>query len=129
MRVSMTMRKTLVELSILVFAATPAAADNFASVIYDPKTDEIVLTMIYRGTNPKHEFAVRWGPCQHPQDAAAAQVSGEVVDSQWKDAEQKSYRKITRIGLADIPCRPADVTLRTAPRFFYTLHVPAPAGP
>jgi hypothetical protein len=31
----------------------------------------------------------------------------------------------TRFSLANLPCRPVKLTLRTAPHFFVTLHIPA----
>jgi hypothetical protein len=62
--------------------ATPAGADNFGKIYYDAKTDQLVVTMLYRGTK--------------------------------------------RFSLANLPrARPASVTLRTAPRFFYTLTIPS----
>jgi len=33
--------------------------------------------------------------------------------------------KTTRFSLADLPCRPVKLTLRTAPRFYVTLQIPA----
>jgi hypothetical protein len=47
----------------------------------------------------------------------------EVLDGQWQDEERTDYTKTTRFGLTDLSCRPAALTLRTAPRFFYkTIH-------
>jgi hypothetical protein len=48
----------------------------------------------------------------------------EVLDSQWQDTETNNYRKTTRFSLASLDCRPAKLTLRTAPRFYYTLPIP-----
>jgi hypothetical protein len=47
------------------------------------------------------------------------------LDQQFQDAARKNYKKTVRIGIADLGCRPAVVTLRTAPRFYYTLAIPA----
>jgi len=47
------------------------------------------------------------------------------LDDQFEDAEQRDFSKTVRFSLAGLPCpRPASVTLRTAPRFFYTLTIP-----
>jgi hypothetical protein len=50
------------------------------------------------------------------------------LDQQFQDAARKNFRKTVRISVADVDCRPAAVTLRTAPRFFYTLTIPARAA-
>jgi hypothetical protein len=49
----------------------------------------------------------------------------EVLDDQFDDEEQQDFKKTMRFSLDGLPCgRPASVTLRTAPRFFYTLTIP-----
>jgi hypothetical protein len=48
-------------------------------------------------------------------------VAVEVLDDQWRDQAQREFKKTVRFSLADMPCRPAKVTLRTAPRFTYTV--------
>jgi len=76
------------------FFALGSRADNFGKVRYDRQTDRMIVTMIYRGTNPNHNFSLKWGECQ-------ASESGSM------------------------PCsRPLRVTLRSAPRFIYTLTIP-----
>ena len=109
----------------LLFAPPALQAAAFSSAHYDSATNELVVTMIYRGTNPDHEFSIQWGDCQMPGDGGTKhQIAGEVIDSQWNDAEQHSYTKTVRFGLASVNCRPATVTLRTAPRFEYTVEIP-----
>ena len=107
--------------------STAVQADNFAQVYYSARKDQLVVTMIYRGTNPDHTFSLKWGPCQE-LDGGGREISAEVLDSQAQDAEQKDFKKTTRFSLADIPCRPATVTLRSAPRFLTTLQIPAMAA-
>lgn len=109
----------------LVLLAGPEAsqADNFQSVAYDPATDELVIGVVYRGTNPDHQFSLKWGPCvdrgnnQH-------EIVAELLDNQFQDAARKDYRKTVRMSLAAMDCRPAALTLRSAPRFYYTLTIP-----
>ena len=110
----------------LVLLLTPLAghADTFQKVFYDGSTDELVITMIYRGTNADHRFSVKWGPCLDGDDGGHT-VVGEVLDQQFQDAARKNFKKTVRISVADLDCRPAVVTLRTAPRFLYTLTLPA----
>jgi hypothetical protein len=103
-----------------------AQADNFGRVHYDKQSDRLIVTMIYRGTNPNHNFSLRWGECQANQSGNRPGVTVEVLDDQFGDVEQQDYKKTMRFSLAGLPCpRPVAVTLRTAPRFFYTLTVPA----
>jgi hypothetical protein len=112
--------------TLFMSCVTPYAghADNFQKVSYDSSTDELVITVIYRGTNADHQFSVKWGPCADGDDGRHT-IVGELLDQQFQDAARKNYKKTVRIGLADLGCRPAVVTLRTAPRFFYTLAIPA----
>jgi hypothetical protein len=114
----------LAALALIVFVGPDASrADNFRKVSYDPATDELVIVVVYRGTNPDHQFSLKWGPCidrgnnQH-------EIVAELLDQQFKDLARKDYKKTVRMSLAGMDCRPAAVTLRTAPRFYYTLTVP-----
>jgi hypothetical protein len=100
-------------------------ADNFSKVYYDSRTDQLVLSMVYRGTNSNHTFTLQWGQCQTANGSKLHEVAADVLDSQWQDEELHPYEKTVRLSLAGIPCRPARVTLRTAPRFIYTVLIPA----
>ena len=121
--------------SLIVFgllgAAAPALlslnayADNFGRVRYDGQSDRLIVTMLYRGTNPNHNFSLKWGECQANQSGDLPGVTVEVLDDQFGDVEQQDYKKTMRFSLAGMPCpRPVAVTLKTAPRFFYTLTIP-----
>jgi len=108
-----------------MFAAYALHADIFSSAHYDPNTNELVVTMVYRGTNPDHQFSVQWGACEMlGSDGSNHQIVAEVLDIQWDDAAQQTFTKTLRFSLASLKCRPATVTLRTAPRFEYTLQIP-----
>ena len=114
---------------ILAAAATlfpfKGKADNFTRVHYDRQTDRLVVTMVYRGTNPNHHFSLKWGECQADQSGDLPGVTAEVLDDQFDDQAQQDFTKTVRFSLKDMPCaRPLSVTLRTAPRFFYTLTIP-----
>jgi len=113
----------------LAFGAA-VRADTFANVHYDARADEIVATMIYRGTNPNHTFTLKWDTCPAPSDRGEPyEIAAEVLDGQWNDAAVQSFKETVRFSLARLACRPAKVTLRTAPRFLYTIFVPrAPGG-
>ena len=102
-----------------------AHADDFSQAYYDSRNDQLVITMIYRGTNPDHTFSLKWGQCQKTPDGNANEISVEVLDSQWQDDARRDFKKTLRFGLTELQCRPAKVTLRTAPRFIYTLMIPA----
>lgn len=105
-------------------ASRIARADNFSDVHYDAPGDQLVVTMTYRGTNPDHTFSVKWGPCKDGK-SGGHEIEANVLDGQWQDAAQRNFRKTTHFSLADLNCRPAKVTLRTAPRFYYTVQIPA----
>jgi hypothetical protein len=107
------------------FAALQASADNFVNVRYDKRTDRLIVTMVYGGTNPNHHFSLKWGECQANQSGDLPGVTAEVLDDQFEDQAAQDFTKTVRFSLAGMPCpRPANVTLRTAPRFFYTLTIP-----
>ena len=111
-------------LALIMFARPhPSRADNFQSVTYDPGTDELVVVVVYRGTNPDHQFSLKWGPCIDRGDNQH-EIVADLLDQQSQDAARQEYQKTVRVSLADMDCRPAAVTLRTAPRFYYTLTVP-----
>jgi hypothetical protein len=103
--------------------APAAFADSFGSVSYDRKNDQLVVTMLYRGTNPNHQFSLKWGPCETRQSHNLPGVTADVLDDQFEDSSQQDFKKTTHFSLADLPCRPVRVTLRSAPRFFYTLTI------
>jgi hypothetical protein len=102
-----------------------ARGDTFSGVSYDARNDELVVTMAYRGTNPDHTFSLKWGSCQTLAGASEPEIVAEVLDSQWQDATSQPFKKTTRFSLENLPCRPVKLTLRTAPHFFVTLHIPA----
>ena len=110
---------------LLTFAAAGLQAASFSSVHYDAKTNELVVTLTYGGSNPDHQFSIQWGQCQPlGDDGTQHQIAAEVLDSQWNDDEHQTFTKTVRFSLAGLNCRPATVTLHTAPRFEYTLHIP-----
>ena len=115
-------------LFLILFAGPEASrADNFQRVTYDPATDELVIGVVYRGTNPDHRFSLKWGPCVDRGDNQH-EIVAELLDNQFQDAARKDYRKTVRMSLAGMDCRPAALTLRTAPRFYYTVTIPQRAA-
>jgi hypothetical protein len=103
----------------VAMATAPAAvmADSFGPVRYDPKSDQLIVTMIYDGTNPDHHFSIQWDPCRKLDQpgAPAHQIAVSIIDAQGNDAAGKSYTKIISVPLAALACRPARVTLVTQP--------------
>ncbi len=117
---------------MIAFAActsSAAQADNFVGAQYDGETDSLVVTMRYRGTNPDHGFTVQWGRCKAAAAGQAHQLSAVILDDQWDDVARSPFTKTTRFGLAAVACRPAQVTLHTAPHFYYRVDVPASPSP
>jgi hypothetical protein len=87
-------------------------------VRYDPKSNQLVVTMIYEGTNPNHHFSIQWHPCRTLQgfDQPKQQlVDVWIFDDQGDDAAKVSYQKTIIVPLSALPCRPATLTLWTNP--------------
>jgi hypothetical protein len=106
----------------------PALADTFSAVSYDAAQNELVITMSYDGSNPNHAFTLRWGTCSVGRSGIQS-VPVEVLDNQWQDTTTQTYSKTTHFSLDAMPCRPARLSLRTAPRFHTTIMIPAAAAP
>jgi hypothetical protein len=104
----------------------PASADNFGPVHYDSATNELVVTILYGGTNSNHKFTLKWGPCQIDESGHRIPlVNADMLDDQFNDAEQQQYTLVKRFSLADMPCpRPAKVSVSTAPGFSFDLMIP-----
>ena len=109
---------------LILLAGSPTRADDFENVSYDSSTDELVIVVNYSGTNPDHQFTLNWGECQ-TKDDNQSELFGDLIDQQSRDAARQDYRKTLRFSLAAIDCRPATVTIRTAPRFFASVKIPA----
>ncbi|MGA7541266.1 MAG: hypothetical protein WBW93_21095 [Steroidobacteraceae bacterium] len=92
-------------------------ADAFGPVHYDPNSDQLIVTVLYDGTNPNHHFSIQWGPCRKIVDQlhepAHRVIEVDVLDDQGNDAATKSYTEVVKIPLAGLSCRPATVTLWT----------------
>lgn len=111
--------------SLCMIAATPVLAANFLEARYDEETDELVVTLAYRGTNPDHTFSIEWGKCEPQQAAGNYQISARVLDTQWNDHAREPFTKTVRFSLRNLRCRPATVGLFTAPQFKIDVTVPA----
>ena len=128
---STTVRRVLVLYALAplgcVFAMSRlASADNFGPSYYDSVTNELVVTMLYGGTNPNHKLTLKWGACQFDDSGRRIPlVNADILDDQFNDTEQQQYTVVTRFSLADMPCpRPANVTVSTAPGFSFELVIP-----
>ena|ERR1700733_1476437 len=107
-----------------VVAAGHVSAEAFGPVSYDAKTDELVVTMLYSGTNSDHVFSLEWDECtKHPD--GTTDVTAEVIDSQERDAASQDFKKTVHLSLKGLTCRPATVTLRAGPRTYISVRVPA----
>jgi len=107
---------------VLALLAQPAAhAAVFTYVDYDHSSDELVLEIAYRGTNPRHLFSLEWGECS---ESRPYQTVARVIDSQWRDLAERDYRVWRRFSLAGLACRPALVTLRIGRVAHASIYVP-----
>ena len=119
-------RCALAPLGCVLAIPRPASADNFGPSYYDRATNELVVTMLYGGTNPNHKFTLKWGACQFDDSGRRLPLANaDILDDQFNDAEQQQYTIVTRFSLADMPCpRPANVTVSTAPGLSFELVIP-----
>lgn len=112
----------------MVTVSIPAMADAFGSAHYDPKNDQLIVTMLYDGTTPNHHFSIQWGPCRkvftqlHEPPRKVIEV--DIVDDQGNDAATRSYSEIVRVPLAGMSCRPSSVVLWTQPDVTISLDIP-----
>ena len=114
-----------VQAALLVLLAVSAAeAATFASVQYDPGHNELVVTLNYGGSNPNHRFSPQWGSCRKLGNDGNHQIVAELLDDQWNDAAQQTFTTTVHVSLAGIDCHPALVTLRSAPKYEYTIQIP-----
>jgi hypothetical protein len=117
---------SLIAVAIATVTATGVVmAANFGAVRYDPNSDQLIVTMIYDGTNPNHHFSVQWGPCRKLDQPPRQVIDASILDDQWNDAATKTYTETVRVPLATLSCRPATVTLRSPPDFYTSLDIPA----
>ena len=102
-RHSVTTRATMLAAGVATLMLPLGAhADTFSRVYYDARTDELVVSMKYSGTNPNHTFTLQWGQCQDVNGSKVRELDAEVLDSQWQDETLRPFRKTTRFSLADI---------------------------
>lgn len=117
---------TLVPLACVVAISRTANADDFGPSHYDRATNELVVTIVYDGTNPNHEFTLKWGACEFDESGRRKPlVNADLLDDQFNDAAQQQYKIVRRFSLDDMPCpRPAIVTFSIAPNASFELVIP-----
>lgn len=95
-----------------------AWAPDLLRAAYDARSDELVVSIAYRGTSPDHDFVVQWGRCRD------GGVAGRLIDRQGGEPARSAFRVTQRLSLRDLPCRPAVVTLRLGRVSHMSVHVP-----
>jgi hypothetical protein len=109
---------------LCLLSVCAARAATFSSATYDSSTNELVVTMVYGGSNPNHRFSAQWGTCRKLGKEGNHQIAVDLLDDQWNDVAQQTFTTTVRVSLAGVDCHPATVTLRTAPKYEYTLQIP-----
>ena len=115
--------------AVLAVATRTAMADEIESAHYDPTGDQLVITVLYDGTNPHHHFAIRWGRCRRSRaqlhGPAGRIIAAALVDAQGNDVATRPYTEVIKVPLAGLHCRPATVMVWTLPRTsFVTVKIP-----
>jgi hypothetical protein len=132
MRVSTFRRKwasaTLITFAVAMVAAVAVMAEDFGPVRYDSKSNRLIVTVFYDGTNPNHHFSIHWGRCRTRVDQFHEPprkiIEVDIIDDSGNDAAVKSYTKVVRVPLAGLSCRPATVTLWTQPGTTTSIDIP-----
>src|SRR3974377_387682 len=106
-----------------MLTAPAAQAATFSSVSYNSTGNELVVTMNYGGTNPNHHFSIQWGTCRALGNQGNHQIVAVLLDNQWDDDAQQQFTTTVHVSLAGLNCRPAAVTLRSAPKYEYTIQI------
>ena len=120
-RGSMRIRSGVIASLAALLTTVIGKAADFGAVRYDPKSDQIIVTMTYDGTNPNHHFSIHWGPCRKREDPWLPTqyfVDVNILDDQGDDAAKQSYTETVRVPLVAISCRPVTVTLWTPPGLY-----------
>ena len=101
-------------------------ADNFGPSHFDSATNELVVTVLYGGTNPNHKFTLKWDACEFDDSGRRLPLANaDMLDDQFNDAEQQQYKVVARLSLAGMPCpQPAIVSVSTAPGYSFELMIP-----
>ena len=114
-------------LRILAIAAAflalgEANAQTIAGAIYDPVREQLVVDIIYQGTNPNHQFDLVWGQCD---GESPHEVEARLIDRQGDDVADKEFRVRRRFDLKGLKCRPALLTLRLSRHLLSPVFIPA----
>jgi len=115
-------------LALAMATTTVAMADTFGPAHYNARTNQIFVTIHYRGTNRNHHFSIQWGRCRklhgHLHGPAPRAISLGILDDQGNDAAKRPYTKLVKVPLARMSCRPATVTLWTSPNQYRSIVIP-----
>ena len=117
------MVRTLLLAAACAAAPHAATAADILGLAYDARADELVMDIAYRRSHAQHEFDVQWGPCSG--ERPPFETVGRVLDVHGRDTARESFTVRERVGLRDLPCRPARVTLRLGLRSHASVWVPA----
>lgn len=121
-------RRLIIFAAAMVVPTAAVMAANFGPVHYDAEGNQLIVTMMYEGTNPNHHFSIQWGRCRKHIDQlnepARNIIDVGILDDQGNDEAMKSYTEVVKVSLAGLSCRPATVTLWTPPHFTTSIDVP-----
>jgi len=108
----------------LALSAGPAVAADLVGASYDASDDTIVVTVAYQGMTGSHRFSVTWDACD-TSGGSPAQVAGRLTDTLGNEPGEKPFQVTSRLSLAGLACRPAQVTLRLGKVSHKQVFVPA----
>ncbi|MGA8708833.1 MAG: hypothetical protein WB646_17820 [Steroidobacteraceae bacterium] len=117
---------SLAPLGCVLAIGRHASADNFGDHYYDSATNQLVVTVLYGGTDANHKFTLKWDACEFDDSGRRLPwTNADMLDDQFNDTEKRQYKVVVRLSLADMPCpRPAIITVSTAPGYSFKLVLP-----
>jgi hypothetical protein len=110
-------------LAAVLACSFEAAAHNLTSLVYDEKTDTLVVEIAYRGTHENHAFSLQWGECRRLDDDRS-QIDALLIDNDPMDPARQEFTQVLKVSMSGHPCRPSKLTIRTAAGFNRTVDVP-----
>ena len=101
-----------------------AACGEVSHAYYSSRTDQLVVTLSFKGTSRDHIFSIRWANCLNLADGSGSTVMADIVDHTPAERPDARFITLRRFDLASVS-RQGRVTLFMAPSSHYILRIPA----
>jgi hypothetical protein len=112
------MKFFFITFSIFLLSASSAFAQAINS-ISDTKT--LGMELLFQGTTGNHSFRLLWDECEVVDNQQ--QIAARLVDEQGDDVGTNDITQYVEFSLADMSCRPAELTVRIGRRAHATIYL------